>query len=105
MSKYLNAQPVALQNNGQHESMAMKTIRKCSACNQATLVLKKRPNNQGFYITCNGFPRCRNTYWLPPSVTDAQVSDNICSQVFRCNHHQLHYIIKLVFFLNVIKIM
>lgn len=62
--------------------MAMKNIRKCPVCKQANLVQKTRPNNQGFYITCGGFPACRNTYWLPPSVIDAQVSDNICSRVF-----------------------
>lgn len=60
----------------------MKNVRKCPVCKQANLVLKTRQNNQGFYITCVGFPVCRNTYWLPPSVIDAQVSDNVCSQVF-----------------------
>lgn len=62
--------------------MAIKTVRKCPVCKQATLILKKRQNNQGFYITCNGFPACRNTFWLPPNITDAQVSDIICPQVF-----------------------
>lgn len=81
LGKYLRAQPVAFQNSGQHESMAMKNIRKCPVCKQANLVQKTRPNGQGFYITCAGFPACRNTYWLPPSVTDVQVSDNVCSQV------------------------
>lgn len=82
LGKYLRSQPVALQNNGQHESMAIKHIRKCPYCKQATLVLKKKPNNQEFFITCIGFPACRNTYWLPSSVIDAQISDNVCSQVF-----------------------
>jgi len=81
LGKYLRTQPVAFQNNAQHESMTVKNICKCPVCKQTNLVLKKKQNNQGFFITCTGFPTCRNTYWLPPSVIDAQVSDNICSQV------------------------
>ncbi|VVC35662.1 Hypothetical protein CINCED_3A013138 [Cinara cedri] len=80
LGKYLRIQPVALQNNGQHQSMAIKNIRKCPACKKSTLVLKQKTNSPGFYVTCNGFPACRNTYWLPPSVIDAKVTDNVCSQ-------------------------
>lgn len=82
LGKYLRRQPVAFQNNGQHETMTIKNICKCTACKQAHLVLKKKKNNQGFFISCIGFPECRNTFWLPPNVIDAQVSDTICSQVF-----------------------
>lgn len=67
--------------------MTIKNIRKCPACNRANLILKKKQNNQGFFISCIGFPECRNTFWLPPSVINAQVSDNVCSQVF----HYLFY--------------
>jgi len=82
LGKYLRTQPIAFQNNGQHDSMLIQNIRICTACKQTRLVLKKKQNNQGFYITCIGFPACRNTFWLPPNVIDAQVSDNVCSQVF-----------------------
>ncbi|XP_025202861.1 DNA topoisomerase 3-alpha [Melanaphis sacchari] len=80
LGKYLRTQPIAFQNNGQHESMTIKNIRKCPVCKLTNLVLKKKQNNQGFFITCTGFPTCRNTYWLPPSVIEAQVSENVCSQ-------------------------
>jgi len=80
LGKYLRTQPVAFQNNGQHESLSIMHVHKCPVCKQAALVLKKRQNNQGFFITCNGYPACRNTFWLPPCVIDAQVSDNNCSQ-------------------------
>lgn len=81
LGKYLRTQPVALQSNGQHESLAIKNIRKCPSCNQSILILRQKTNSPGFFVTCNGFPACRNTYWLPPSVIDAKVTDNICTQV------------------------
>ncbi|XP_025418842.1 DNA topoisomerase 3-alpha [Sipha flava] len=80
LGKYLRAQPVAFQNNGQHESMFRKNIRKCPSCNQAVLALKQKQNNQGFYITCLGYPACRTTFWLPPTVVNAEVTDNVCNQ-------------------------
>lgn len=80
LGKYFGTQPIAFQNNAQHESMTVKNIRKCPVCKQTNLVLRKKQNSQGFFITCTGFPTCRNTYWLPPSVIDAQVSDNVCSR-------------------------
>lgn len=81
LGKYLNAQPVAFSNNGQHESMALKNIRKCPACKQGSMVIKRKQSDQGFYVTCLNYPACRNTFWLPPTVIDAQVSDSVCSQV------------------------
>lgn len=61
--------------------MTMKNIRKCPVCKQASLVVKQKPSDNGFYVTCLGYPACRNTYWLPPTVIDAKVSDSVCSQV------------------------
>lgn len=81
LGKYLRAQPVAFQNNGLQESMFRKNIRKCPSCKQAILALKQKQNNQGFYVTCLGYPACKTTFWLPPTVIDAQVTDNVCSQV------------------------
>lgn len=73
--------------------MSIMHIRKCLVCKQATLVLKKKQNNQGFFITCNCYPACKNTFWLPPNVIDAQVSDNVCSQVFHyMNIHFFKYL-------------
>jgi len=83
LGKYFGTQPIAFQNNAEHESMTVKNIRKCPVCKQTNLVLRKKQNNQGFFITCSGFPTCRNTYWLPPSIIDTQVSDNVCSQVLK----------------------
>ncbi|XP_050421809.1 DNA topoisomerase 3-alpha [Adelges cooleyi] len=80
LGKYLRTQPIAYQNNGQHESMRIKEIRKCPACKQSSLTLKQRSNNQGFFVSCLAYPTCRNSSWFPPSVVDATVSDNNCPQ-------------------------
>lgn len=63
--------------------MAIKNIRTCPSCNQSILILKQKTNSPGFYVTCNGFPMCKNTYWLPHNVIDAKVTDIVCSQVLK----------------------
>lgn len=64
--------------------MSIKNIRKCPACKQASLVLKKKKTGNGFFIACIGFPTCKTTFWLPSNVIDAQISDHDCPQVFSC---------------------
>ncbi|XP_050542923.1 DNA topoisomerase 3-alpha [Daktulosphaira vitifoliae] len=77
LGKYLRAQPIAYHSN---QSLTLKDVCKCPACKQFSLILKERHNNQGFYISCNGYPTCRNTYWFPPNVIGATVIDNVCPE-------------------------
>lgn len=99
LGKYLKAQPIPFQNNGQHESMFRKNIRKCPSCNQAILALKQKQNNQGFYITCLGYPACKTTFWLPSTVIDAQVTDNVCSQVLNLIQIMIIFLMCKIFYL------
>ena len=43
----------------------------CTSCN-SMIVLKRRQNNS-WMVTCQGYPACRQTIWLPATVLQAKV--------------------------------
>uniref|UniRef100_A0A0E0K969 DNA topoisomerase n=1 Tax=Oryza punctata TaxID=4537 RepID=A0A0E0K969_ORYPU len=43
---------------------SIETVRPCAACNESEMVLKQRP--------------CRNVVWLPRSLSEAAVTDQVC---------------------------
>ncbi|XP_066994969.2 DNA topoisomerase 3-alpha, partial [Anabrus simplex] len=54
-------------------------VLKCPACG-LDMVLRTRKENRGKYISCMGFPNCRNAVWLPGNVEDVQISDETCPE-------------------------
>uniref|UniRef100_A0A453IUE6 DNA topoisomerase n=2 Tax=Aegilops tauschii subsp. strangulata TaxID=200361 RepID=A0A453IUE6_AEGTS len=55
----------------------IEVVRPCGACNDSEMLLKRRPNG-GFMVGCRGFPQCRNVVWLPGSLAEAAVTQQIC---------------------------
>ncbi len=39
---------------------------KCPECNQGTLMIKYSPKTKRYFVACDAYPECRNTYSLPP---------------------------------------
>lgn len=86
----------------------IEVVRPCGACNDSEMLLKRRPvnclpvplfissgnwdvsclahawallflsQNGGFMVGCRGFPQCRNVVWLPGSLAEAAVTQQIC---------------------------
>ncbi|KAH7404160.1 hypothetical protein KP509_15G013100 [Ceratopteris richardii] len=56
-----------------------EVVRNCSACNDADMVLRKRPDGK-FMVGCLNYPHCRNATWLPNALLEASVSDEICNR-------------------------
>lgn len=59
------------------EAEIVQSVLKCPKCD-SDMLLKKRNNQTGFYISCCGFPGCRNAIWLPSSIEHAEVTPNSC---------------------------
>lgn len=46
---------------------------KCPKCNSGNLAITYSPKNKRFFIACNAYPKCKNTYSLPPYGTIKRV--------------------------------
>lgn len=55
-------------------------VLKCPKCGK-DMVLRKRNGQNGFYISCCGFPECKNAVWLPNSIQQIEVTANSCQTV------------------------
>eukprot|EP01124_Arcella_intermedia_P015794 TRINITY_DN22374_c0_g1_i1.p1 TRINITY_DN22374_c0_g1~~TRINITY_DN22374_c0_g1_i1.p1 ORF type:complete len:584 (+),score=182.22 TRINITY_DN22374_c0_g1_i1:119-1753(+) len=51
----------------------------CPQCSK-NMVLKKKKDNKGFFISCEGFPNCSKSLWLPKELTTAEATTTICSR-------------------------
>jgi len=43
------------------------TLIKCPKCNKGDLAINYSKKNRRFFVACNAYPDCRNTYSLPPN--------------------------------------
>jgi DNA topoisomerase I len=49
------------------------TLNPCPVCKKNNLRMTYSPKNRKFFISCSGYPNCKNTYSLPPYGTIKQV--------------------------------
>lgn len=54
---------------------AVQVVMKCVKCGN-DMILKKRNNNQSYYVSCTGFPECKNAIWLPNSIETATTTEH-----------------------------
>lgn len=88
LNKYLQTQVNHVDNN--FDSLVgelPKQVMKCPKCG-LPMVLKHRPESTSF-ISCNGFPHCRNAIWLPSKVQKVELTENSCTQVSSIVHWNL----------------
>ena len=71
-----NAVPQAAPND---TPMAIiHNLFKCPKCLDQSMVIKQKKDNTGSYISCMGFPECKNAVWLPDDVKEITASDEFC---------------------------
>ncbi|KAL0269615.1 UNVERIFIED_CONTAM: hypothetical protein PYX00_007289 [Menopon gallinae] len=76
IQKYLNVQP---QEGVQMEAMLsqIEKVKKCSKCG-ADIILRKKKTGEGKYLTCGGFPQCKEGMFFPGFVQDVEVTSDVC---------------------------
>ncbi|XP_042412626.1 DNA topoisomerase 3-alpha-like [Zingiber officinale] len=75
--KLLGAMDVFFERSSGDGHNVGEVVRPCSLCNESNMVLKRKPNGN-FMVGCLRFPLCRNVVWLPGSISEASVTDQIC---------------------------
>lgn len=79
LAHYLDERPI------QTDSQALLTpedvtIFKCPKCS-CDMVLKRKRQGRGKFISCMGYPACTNVIWFPEVVEDVEVLNEICNRV------------------------
>ena len=54
------------------------TVRRCTKCNDGYLPLRQTKAGS-FVLGCNTFPICDQSFWLPKSITECSVVDEVCA--------------------------
>ncbi|KAG7459995.1 hypothetical protein MATL_G00216550 [Megalops atlanticus] len=52
-------------------------IRKCPQCNR-DMVLKKKKDGVGKFLSCVGYPGCKSVVWFPDSVLEVSRDESVC---------------------------
>ncbi|XP_040046207.2 DNA topoisomerase 3-alpha [Gasterosteus aculeatus] len=91
LSQYLGAAQEIAEAEQQDMEMPLP-VRKCPNCRQ-DMVLKKKREGNGKYLSCSGYPACKTAVWFPDTVLEVSRDDSICPT---CQPHPVH-MLKLKF--------
>ncbi|XP_005098681.1 DNA topoisomerase 3-alpha [Aplysia californica] len=60
---------------------APSIVMKCPRCGQP-MTLRTKKDGRSFYIGCSSYPDCKASIWLPETVLQASITDEVCQN---CN--------------------
>ncbi|XP_019872230.2 DNA topoisomerase 3-alpha [Aethina tumida] len=69
----------APQNIQQQQEQHNVSVLKCPKCNN-DMYLRTKKDGQGRFISCSGYPGCKNAVWLPAYIENAEVTEEHCPQ-------------------------
>lgn len=52
----------------------------CNKCKTSNIVLKKKRTGNGYSLSCDSYPNCQNTVWLPEELESIDVLDTKCEK-------------------------
>ncbi|KAK2894107.1 DNA topoisomerase 3-alpha isoform X2 [Channa argus] len=85
LSPYLGAAQEITEAQQQDMEIPLP-VRKCPQCGR-DMVLKKKREGNGKYLSCVGYPACKTAVWFPDMVLDVSRDDSICPT---CQPHPIH---------------
>lgn len=85
LSPYLGEAQVITEVEQQDMELPLP-VRKCPSCNRDMVIKKKREGNSK-YLSCTGYPACKNAVWFPEVVLEVQRDESICPT---CRPHPVH---------------
>ncbi|KAI5622748.1 DNA topoisomerase 3-alpha, partial [Silurus asotus] len=85
LSNYLG-QAQEYTEQGQQELEMPLPVRKCPQCSR-DMVLKKKKDSTGKFLSCMGYPSCKAAVWFPDTVLEVSRDDSICPV---CHPHPVH---------------
>lgn len=66
------------RSGGDEQHGSGEVVRPCGLCQESNMVLR-RNRDGNFMVGCLAFPQCRNAVWLPGSVSEAAITNNVCN--------------------------
>ncbi|XP_072531015.1 DNA topoisomerase 3-alpha [Salminus brasiliensis] len=85
LSNYLGQAQEYTEQEEQELEMPLP-VRKCPQCNR-DMVLKKRKDSTGKFLSCMGYPACKAAVWFPDTVLEVSRDDSVCPT---CRPHPVH---------------
>lgn len=79
LSRRLQSSAVEVSNAAVVES-TVERVTTCNKCKTNNIVLKKKKNGIGYFLTCDGYPVCQNTVWLPEELESIEMLDTKCEK-------------------------
>uniref|UniRef100_A0A8D3C4V5 DNA topoisomerase n=1 Tax=Scophthalmus maximus TaxID=52904 RepID=A0A8D3C4V5_SCOMX len=76
LSPYLGA-ALEITEAEQQDMEIPLPVRKCPHCG-LDMVLKKKKEGNGKFLSCVGFPSCKTAVWFPDTVLEVSVDDSVC---------------------------
>ncbi|XP_041863568.1 DNA topoisomerase 3-alpha isoform X2 [Melanotaenia boesemani] len=76
LTPYLGA-ALEITEADQQEMEIPLPVRKCPNCGR-DMVLKKRREGNGKYLSCTGYPACKTAVWFPDMVLEVSRDESIC---------------------------
>lgn len=62
----------------QMNAPATREVLLCPKCRRTKMLLKQKRDNGDFFISCQGFPLCRNAVWFSNDVKEVSLVDEAC---------------------------
>ncbi|KAG9279931.1 DNA topoisomerase 3-alpha [Astyanax mexicanus] len=85
LSNYLGQAQEYTEQEEQELEMPLP-VRKCPQCNR-DMVLRKRKDSTGKFLSCLGYPACKAAVWFPDTVLEVSRDDSVCPT---CRPHPVH---------------
>ncbi|KAJ8931677.1 hypothetical protein NQ314_015393 [Rhamnusium bicolor] len=77
LANRLDDRPQEVQNDVGGTTDDFRPALKCPKCG-SDMVLRQKKNGPGKYLTCVGYPNCKNTVWFTASVENVEVLNENC---------------------------
>uniref|UniRef100_A0A674ELQ5 DNA topoisomerase n=1 Tax=Salmo trutta TaxID=8032 RepID=A0A674ELQ5_SALTR len=76
LSNYLGAAQEFSESEQQDMEMPLP-VRKCPQCGR-DMVLRRRKEGNGKYLSCVGYPECKCSVWFPDTVLEVNRDESVC---------------------------
>ncbi|PSN32683.1 DNA topoisomerase 3-alpha [Blattella germanica] len=83
LAQYLEETAQQLTEQQISEQVVCIPVMKCSSCG-LDMVLRSRREGSGKFVSCMGFPDCRNSVWFSSNVEEVETSNESCTE---CGPH------------------
>jgi DNA topoisomerase-3 len=73
-----NAQPLQITS--------IHKIFKCPKCQVESMIVRRKKDNTGSFLSCQGYPSCKHAIWLTMNIKDVTSIDEKCTNCNNQNH-------------------